>query len=258
MTYEKMLDKRNLLEKQIEQAKKQLRKCPAGKLVCAKNGSYVKWYDCKSSPPAYISKSKRNFAEALAKRKYLELQIKEFTKEKYAIDLFLKHSTKENYKHRLLLSSFGYDELLSPYFHNDSQKFKEWIDMPYESNPLYPEKLIHNIGFGKKVRSKSEMMIAHALTEYAIPFRYECALHLGFNTYYPDFTILRPYDEKIIYWEHFGLLDMADYRQNTYSKLKVYNEYNIFQGNQLITTFETSQTPLDYETVTKHIQLFLL
>ncbi len=256
-TYEKMVEKSKDLEKQIESAKKQLTKCPAGKLVCAKNGNGIKWYNCSAAKPVYIYKKDRHFAEQLAKRKYLELQIKELKKEKHAMDLFLKHSTKDIYKHRELLYLPGYEELLSPYFQSTSQNIKNWIDTPYDTNPFHPENLIHNIGFGQKVRSKSEMMIARILTEKGIPFRYECALHLGHNTYYPDFTLLRPSDEKILYWEHFGLMDVPEYRQNAYAKLKIYNEYGIYQDIDLITTFETQFHSLDYDNIESKIQMLL-
>lgn len=258
MTYEKMLEKSKSLEKQIQNAEKQLAKCPSGKLVCAKNGNSIKWYNCVQPKPIYIPKKERHFAEQLAKKKYLELLIKELQKEQTAINFFLRHSLKDNYKHQDLLYTPGYDELLAPYFQATSQNIKEWLDTPYNTNPFHQENLIHNIGFGQKVRSKSEMMIARALTEKGIPFRYECALQLGSTTYYPDFTILRPSDEKIVYWEHFGLMDVPEYRQNAYSKLKNYNEHNIYQDINLITTFETQTHSLDYETIDAKIHQFIL
>ena len=60
----------------------------------------------------------------------------------------------------------------------------------YETNRKHPEKLIHVTKSGCVVRPKSEAMIADALFEYDIPFRYECELSIGEVNLYPDFTIM--------------------------------------------------------------------
>lgn len=67
------------------------------------------------------------------------------------------------------------------------------------------------------------------------PFRYECALHLGFETIYPDFTILHPLSKKIIYWEHFGLMDNENYIKNVCFKIQQYAQNGIIPSVNLIT-----------------------
>lgn len=62
----------------------------------------------------------------------------------------------------------------------------------------YPERLIHKTSAGIDVRSKSEAMIVQVLHSHKIPFRYECALHIGSITLYPDFTIRIPRPVKCI------------------------------------------------------------
>ena len=95
------------------------------------------------------------------------------------------------------------------------------------------------------VRSKSEAFIANELSARGIPFRYECLLDIDGATYYPDFTIMRPFDRKIIIWEHFGLLDKPSYIDNATSKLNMFIKNGWIPGKNLIITTETDQFPLD-------------
>lgn len=78
-----------------------------------------------------------------------------------------------------------------------------------------------------------------------IPYRYECLLPLGDISFYPDFTILNPSTRQIIYWEHFGMMDVPTYSDNAFNKLKQFSYYGIIPGINLITTYETKQHPID-------------
>ena len=91
-----------------------------------------------------------------------------------------------------------------------------------------------------------------------IPFRYECALHLGETTLFPDFTIRHPKTGNVYYWEHFGLMDNPAYSQNAYSKLQLYTSHGIIPSIQLITTYETKDNPLSTDIVEKIIAYYFL
>jgi ATP-dependent DNA helicase RecQ len=95
---------------------------------------------------------------------------------------------------------------------------------------------IHETLSGDFVRSKSEVIVANILYQSGIPFAYEKPLIVpGGPPKSPDFTI--EWRGKTYYWEHLGMLDTEDYRQNWELK-KAWYEAN-FPG-QLITTRETS------------------
>lgn len=68
---------------------------------------------------------------------------------------------------------------------------------------------------------------------------------------------LHPDTGNIYYWEHFGLMDVAEYSQNAFQKLSLYASCGIIPSIQLITTYETKANPLNIETVDKLIQEFL-
>ena len=40
---------------------------------------------------------------------------------------------------KLFAEDSGYKELLDPYFKSISQELQEWMELPFEQNPNYPE-----------------------------------------------------------------------------------------------------------------------
>ena len=253
--YERILKERSRLQKQIDSIQIQLEDLPEGKLICSQNGNRVKWYQSDGHTKVYIPKKNRAFAEQLAKKKYLTLALEDLSQEQRALDYYLSHHSKNTGKTEHLLTDIqGYQELLSPYFSPESKIISDWTNAPYECNPKHPEHLIHKTSSGRLVRSKSEAMIDLFLSAHHIPFRYECALHLGETILYPDFTILHPDTREVYYWEHFGRMDDPSYYKNTFSKLQLYNSYGIIPSINLITTYETKNHPLSSEVIEKIIE----
>ena len=117
-----------------------------------------------------------------------------------------------------------------------------WRSIKYEGNPYRPEQKIHRTPGGIYVRSKSELLIATHLEYMDIPYRYEAPLVLEGNTVYPDFSILRPADHKLIYWGHMGTLGDFDYAQKASMKLLQYFQCNIRPYDNLITTYDNNGT----------------
>lgn len=210
MIYNRMLEERNRLEKEIHSLEQQIIALPPGNLFFSHNGKYLKWYQSNGHNPLYIPKNNRQLAEQLAKKKYLSMKQNELIQERDAINLYLKH-------------------------HNSNNVLAEQLNQPTISGHL--------------VRSKSEALIDTILYKNKIPFRYEAGLSLGDTTFYPDFTIRHPLTGEIYYWEHFGMMDNPDYAKKAYSKLQRYSSYGITQDINLITTFETKEAPLNPEWV---------
>ena len=122
------------------------------------------------------------------------------------------------------------------------------------NDKYYEAGLIHKTLRGELVRSKSEVIIADTLFTYKIPFRYECHLDLNGVIVYPDFTILHPETMEKYYWEHFGLMEKAIYRERTFNKLALYGEHNILPSINLITTYETQSHPINSEYIQQIIE----
>lgn len=228
-------------------------------MFCSHNGKYTKWYYRNEKRQIYIPKSNRPLAEALAAKKYLQLRLQDLITEKASIDSYLKnHKSNPLTSDQFLMNSPEYQELLSSFFTPTSLEISAWLNSPFEKNLRFPEQIIHRTISGIYVRSKSEALIATLLYTHKIPFRYECALHLGELTFYPDFTIMHPITHKIYYWEHFGLMDDSQYCQKTFSKLEFYASHDILPSHQLITTFENKTNPLDSEYVNSLIEHYFL
>lgn len=127
----------------------------------------------------------------------------------------------------------------------ENKQVSIWMNEDYDRNELYRENLIHTTQNGLRVRSKSESIIASLLETYDIPFRYEATLILDGSHYYPDFTILNPQDDRIVYWEHFGMVDNEKYAEKMNKKMGNYIKHGILQGDNLIVTMETKDNPIN-------------
>ncbi len=216
---------------------------PPGKLVCARNGSWIKWYWDESHSQTYIPKWNRALAEQLAEKACKEQKLVDLENKRAAICAYLDVRKTLKLEDRIELNP-KYAELLIESGSPISKELEAWASAPYEKNPVYPERKVHQCCSGEIVRSKSESMIAQALYLRKIPFRYECALHDGCNIIYPDFMIRHPQTGELYYWEHFGMMDDAFYVTNVRSKLKFYIEQGILPSINLIITYESRDKPL--------------
>lgn len=257
MFYERIQKEYQRLEAEIRNIETKLEGLPEGKLVCCTSQNQHKWYCSDGHTRQYIPQSNRELAEQLALKKYLSLQLKELTDEKRALLFYLKHHSSELGKSaQSLLENPGYQQLLRSQMHPFNEELNAWSQAEYERNLNYPENLIHKCISGNIVRSKSESLIDLTLFRHRIPFRYECALHLGDMTVYPDFIIRHPVTGKTFYWEHFGQMDKPHYAKKAYSKLQLYYSYNIIPSVNLITTYETLDTPLNLELIENIVEYY--
>lgn len=219
------------------------------------DGKYHKWYYCNQGSRRYLPKNQKDFAIKLAKKKFLQAQLKDLTQKNKAVNAFLSQYPSEN-KAFLLATAPEYQELLAASFVPISKELLAWQNAPFPSNPQNPEQLCIKACSGNLVRSKSEAIIDMVLSHKSIPFRYECALQLGSTTLYPDFTIRHPRTGEVFYYEHFGLMDDPNYRQKAIRKLDLYTKNGIIPSINLITTYETKTNPLSPEIVEKNIAFY--
>ena len=91
-----------------------------------------------------------------------------------------------------------------------------------------------------------------------IPYRYEYPVYLrGFGKVYPDFTVLNLRTRKEIYWEHMGMMDNSAYAEKAVNKIHTYEQNGIFQGENLLITYETSKSSLNQKGIVRMIQRYL-
>lgn len=105
----------------------------------------------------------------------------------------------------------------------------------------YAEGRVHESLTGDMVRSKSELIIANLLTERGVSFEYEMPIRAQDGTMYlPDFSIVHQGEKW--FWEHWGMMSDAAYRNHRQTKLAWYDEH--FPG-RLIETFESATLSRD-------------
>jgi hypothetical protein len=247
------------INRNIDLCRRKLIKFPEGRIECFNNGGYVKWYRIGPSGREYICKKDRKLAAGLAAKKFCELQLTALEEEKSMLEDYIRRCKDDQEKIRLLFDrEKECAELVGGTvpIQDLNDEIMKWAAAEYERSDMYAEKLVCRTMSKIKVRSKSEMIIANALTVNGIPFRYEEALHIGESTYYPDFTIKHPITGMIYYLEHLGLADRPDYMLHNLGKIETYMSEGIIPTRNLICTFETADSPLDSDYVQRIIELY--
>jgi hypothetical protein len=208
----------------------------------------------------FLSKKEYDLASALKRKRYIQKSLPYLYNNIKAIDQFLLRYIPFDATYIAEKLDIVYKDLPQKCYQDYIGKVyvSKWIEEPYNKNEIYPDRLIHITVCGRKVRSKSEAMIAGLLEINNIPFRYEAELKLGEYTYYPDFTILKPKDGEIVYWEHFGLTNNSEYELLMEKKMNVFNKNGIKLWNNLITTYDSENGSINAQIIHSIIKAFIL
>ena len=285
MNYEKlspnlileMLEKRlSEMKMLLERAKKSVKTPPQGHLRISQKGNRVEYYHMTSQEDShgkYIPLSKENIARQLAQKDYENKAIKLIEEEILATQRYLKqigHKKNDNKRNsgensnRTSITKLtelyskmnsARQALVTPFTLTEPQYAEQWQNVTWNGRPFSDDLPVYTTSRGERVRSKSEVLIADALSRYKIPYRYEYPLLLrrakqksssyaNTVTFYPDFLCLNKRTRTEFYWEHFGLMDSQEYVNNTINKFKIYAENKIYPGINLIFTMETQTEPL--------------
>ncbi len=257
--YQKMLEEKTRLEKEILNLQKKLKKLPAGSLICSEEKDSTRYYRCCEGKREYLPKSSGELIKQLALKKYYQAGLKDCTRMLRATEHYLKSmGDGESDVEKLTGKNQAYKDLLAFHFSASPNCDSIWENVPYIKSSEHPEHLVHKTLSDHMVRSKSEALIDMALFLNRIPYRYECLLQLGEHSFFPDFTIRHPKTGQIFYWEHLGMMDNPGYIRKNCHKLQIYCEHGIIPSIQLITTYETDQHPLSSQQVDEIIQTYFL
>ncbi len=230
---------------------------PKGELLCRRNDNRYKWFHKSDSGTKYLPKNNEELAEQLALKRYYSLEKKELLEELEACNKFLEQSNqKKSVSSKSIFYHPEYNRLIEKKLTIMDKELQLWMEKEFQRNEEHPEQLTVKASQGKKVRSKSEGQIDHALFMAGIPFHYEEILVLNGIVLYPDFTTRHPKTGEFIYWEHFGIMDDRDYIRKTAYKIRTYSENGIVPSINLITTYETLKHPLDIGLIDKIIEEF--
>lgn len=133
-----------------------------------------------------------------------------------------------------------------------------WAKDYSREKSLYAEDLKSLSADGTDMRSLGEIIIGSRLRHYGIPYRYEAEIGHPDIPYIPDFTIKRPRDGKIIYWEHLGMVNDRNYLNKNKHKFEVYELYGIVPWDNLIISYSQSNGGINEKLIDALIQGWLL
>lgn len=254
------------IEAQLFDAQKEIKHMPPGHLKYHFIRGHYRYMRRLSSeeaeklrqkPITYLSRKRHTLAVALARKEYLRRLISDLQKERKALTRYLRAYDDIGTAEPMKDPSGPYFPLLKETFSQLPQELAEWQDAPYPSTAPNPESLLVK-GPTCMLRSKSEAMIAWELFNNHIPFRYENDIKTPLGTFHPDFTIRHPKTGEIFIWEHFGLMDDADYAHRCANKIEIYNSIGYTPMCNFIMTFETKMKPFDAKKAASMVKIFFL
>lgn len=251
------------LRKRKDQIQEELKILPEGYLNIRmkKQKAYYTWQiPAKGKRKKFfrkgISKDSEQI-ERLVRKRYLEgalervvknIEITEAVLQKYRD--FDERSVMKEYieKHPVLKSAVFYGKANSD----------EWVAKYRKPVDFYEDGLKSTSSSGARMRSKGEIIIASRLDFYEIPYRYEAPIEHPDLKRIPDFTIKRPRDNKIIYWEHLGLINNEGYLKGNIQKLEEYGDIGVTPWSNLILTYDQADGGIDVRIIDGLIQGWLL
>ncbi len=209
----------------------ELKSLPRGDLVVRHRNNKV-YYTCRTSNKEHGITRNKDLVYKLARKSYLLKSIK------------LRNTNIKSLKMCLIsISSYENSLFKSAAIEcvpnaNKSSDSLFWLKSQTSQNQFNAENLKYRTKSGIMVRSKSERIICDRLFHYGITFKYEPAMNILGKEYYPDFVILRP-DGDMVIWEHNGLMDNEEYRARAHKKIDLYSAAGYYQHRNLICTQES-------------------
>ncbi len=226
------------------------------KLRAFKHGGSYQYYLRRNGSKGngtYIKKKDIETARTLARIEYNENLLKEINRKNNEIREMLAMTNENIYISALNKMTEAKRNLISIPFVSDEEYLLNWLHRDFEKMGFKENMPEYYTRKGLRVRSKTEVIIADILDELAVPFIYEKPLRLNSDVVHPDFTLLDVKNKKEIYWEHFGMMDDIEYRNNAFFKIRKYEEAGLFQHDSLIWTFETSKYQINTKQLRKMI-----
>lgn len=247
-----------------------LKKAPAGRLRISKRGDHEQWFHVSDNTPQcgkYIPMENQRLARNLAQKDYDRKILPELRKMLSLLDGFIKNFQREQLNKKFGKMHPGRQKLITPVYLSNDEFVQKWESVPYvgkEFGQDAPEILTAR---GERVRSKSEAIIADTLYRLSIPYKYECPklfsdfkMKTSKRTFmmFPDFTCLNVRLRREFVWEHFGMMDNAEYSSQVAWKMACYEANGFFPGKNLIASMESGELPLDAKKVERIAKCFLL
>lgn len=253
----------SILSQNKNDLEEELRRLPEGNLYCMqKKGS---WFYYQLLPVKGNRKKEKRIGIsrdtdtifALVRKKYITMALSVIDKDIKTIEMAIKHYSP--YDEESVMSKFleKHPEL-SAGVQYGKKSDEEWAAGFVKPEDFYEKEHKHTSLRGERMLSKNELYIASRLDHYEIPYMYEVMVKHPDVKRVPDFTIRRPRDGKIIYWEHLGLTDDGGYMSGNELKFVEYENSGIVPWDNLIVTYDTADGGIDAKIIEAMIVGWLL
>ena len=244
-----------------DKARKRLECVPEGTLRLGKCRGSTQYFQNigEKSKGKYLSSKEVELAKSLAQKTYDEKVLKCVEKRLSQIEAVLKDYEDNEIEAIYMKEHLERRKLIEPVEPTYEQKLECWLSEPYVKKGFYNEALNITTNSGMRVRSKSEKIMADYFDSIGVKYKYECPLELKtYGTVYPDFTFLSPKTGREIYWEHEGMMDHPEYARSAVKKIETYENNNIYPGERLILSFETSESVINMNLIKEMTERYLL
>ena len=205
----------------------------------------------------YIPMREENEIAALAQKKYDEKLAAEIESELKMLRKAGKTEFSRSIERVYSDMNPALKSYVRPAVMPDEKFIEVWEAQEYPRKGFRADEGLFITKKGERVRSKTERFIADCLCDAGVPYRYEYPVKLGKIPVHPDFTVLNRRTRREYFWEHFGMLDVEEYRKGMLSKMNLYAEHGIISGVNLITTFEAAEFPVNSGMVKEIIKAYL-
>ncbi len=189
-------------------------------------------------------KEKHFLKEAIVK---LERHISKLENCKYTIEPFNYIEINEKLPKVYQLTPEHLKQVIGPTPEEKWYKkaLKEKAEMDAAYGISYETELSHTAKDGTRTRSKSEVAIANEFFGRGKPCIYEMPTHVEPFILHPDFTFYSNRYNKVIMWEHAGMLGDADYMQSFSERTDHYIRAGFLPCVDVIFSFDTMLGDLD-------------
>lgn len=197
-------------------------------------------------------------ARSLAQLDYYRKILPILENECKAIERALKTNSKDKLNQVYAKMNPRRQELITPIVVSEEQRKERFLAQEFTTQPFSVDDEEHYSKRGLRVRSKSEVNIADMLDEYGIAYRYAPRTIVDGHVVYPDFVCLNARTGKEFFWEHNGMMASDGYGHHFTKKMNIYDQADIVPGENLIMTFEDDKCPLNYPTIRRNIERYLI
>lgn len=246
----------------IAKLQQSLDHAPEGSLRVIRNRRQYQFFHRLSKQDkkgTYILRQNRELAARLAQKDYDGKLLEALNEQQRVIQSFLEHYNPDVVREVYAGLTEARKQLVEKGFLTDEEFVEKWIGEPYPKMGFNVDDPEYYTSRGERVRSKSEVLIAEALTRHNIPYRYEYPVFDGNRMIgVPDFNCLNVRLRKDYYWEHLGMLGDQEYAERNVKKIEKYTLAESFDESRLILTFETQKHPLNTKVVEEKIRRYLL